>query len=217
MRFITVLLLFSSFASVCYSQDSINKIYYTSGHLKSFQVKKDGSTLYEKDFFENGMVSGEGLGRLMNGKFQATQFKKYYENGSLNSSLCDSLFIAYEEDGKIYMHTELVKGIKNGEDRYYLANRLYTTEQYKNGKKNGLSIIYDLKTGKKAVIENYQNGIQVGSSKHYDNDGHITKEIYYDGECPIKAIYFDINSKPVKIVTDRNELKLTENNSFKCK
>ena len=208
MRFLTIFLVLVIFSCDCHSQDSINKIYYPGHQLKSFQIKKrDTSTIYEKDFYESGKVVGEGLGILTNGKYKPIQYKTYYENGVLKSNICDTVDVAYESDGRIYLHTQKVNGLKNGESQYYLENKLCSIINYKSDKRDGLSIVYDIKTGKKAFEENYQNGIQVGPSKYYDENGQLNKEVFHEGSL-VKVIYYDKNSKPIRTEIDSSEIKI---------
>ena len=214
LLFIIFFILISK-ASFC--QDSTNKIYYPSGQLKSFQIKRDSLNIYEKDFYENGKVSGEGFGSFTNGKYNAKNYKRYYETGILKATFTDTLLEAFEEDGRIYMHVEMFNGIKNGEFRSYLVNKLSMVMHYKNGKKDGLLKSFNVKTGKISMEENYKDDKQTGPSRHYDENGKIKKEVFYEEDCPIKVIYYGKNSNPIKIVTDKMKLKLVEGVSFNCK
>lgn len=212
-----IIIFFLTTSKTCLCQDSTNKIYYPSGQLKSFQIKKDSQNIYEKDFYENGKVSGEGFGSFTNGKYNAKNYKRYYETGILKATFTDTLLEAFEEDGRIYMHVEMENGIKNGEFRSYLVNKLSMIMHYKNGKKDGVSKSFNIKTGKVSMEENFKNGLQTGPARHYDENGKLTKEIFYEGDCPVKAIYYDKSSKPIKTVTDKMKLKLNEGVSFNCK
>ena len=216
MRLLTTIFFLSTFNS-CFGQDSSNIIYYPSGQLKSFQIKTDSQNIYEKDFYENGAVSGEGFGYFKNGKYAAKSFKRYYETGILRATFTDTLLEAFEEDGSIYMHVEMINGIKNGEFRHYLVNKLSMLTHYKNGKKDGLSTTFNVKTGKVSTEETFKDDKLIGPTKHYDENGKITKEVFYEGDCPIKAIYYDKNLKPLKTITDKLQLKLNEGVSFNCK
>ncbi len=207
MRFLTIFLLFMTVSCDCHSQDSTHKMYYPGGQLKSFQIRRDSSLVYEKDFYESGKLAGEGLGSIAKGKYIPKQFKMYYENGVLKSNNCDSVLVEYDSVGRMYLHIPKVNGVMNGESQYYLENKLGSVINYKNGKRDGLTIVYDLKTGMKAFEENYKNGIQVGSSKYYDEKGQLQKEVFHQGLL-VKVIYYDKNLKPIRTETDSTMHKL---------
>ena len=64
MKFLLITIFFSLTVFTAFSQDSINRIYYSNGSLRSFQIEKDSIFIYEKSFYENGEVAGEGVGRI---------------------------------------------------------------------------------------------------------------------------------------------------------
>lgn len=216
MRILTVIFILVVCGTKCFSQDSINKIYFQDGKIKSFQIKQDSITIYEKSFYENGRVSGEGTGFISNGKFVAKDFKRYYESGELWYSMTDSLSLSYERDGQLYMKVQMINGIKNGFMDVYQNGELVYKIEYKNDLKNGRLITYNLKTNKISFEDTYKDGSRLGPSKHYDNGGKLVKELFYKDNCILKVVYYNKKGKITKILTDKMNIVLSEGKSADC-
>jgi antitoxin component YwqK of YwqJK toxin-antitoxin module len=217
MKFQLVIYLLTLIACDTFAQDSTNKSFYPNGQLRGFHIKKDSVTVYEKVFYENGSTNGEGIARLIKGKYRPIQYKSFYEDGSIKVLTCDTSTTIYNPDGKISSHFQLINGLKNGNSFFYLEDKLYITIQFKNDKRDGLLISYDLDTGKKSLVETYKNDKKFGSTKHFDKSGRITKEIYYDDDCPVRAIYLDKNGKVTKTLKTKQEVWLQEGKPLNCK
>ena len=217
MRFQLVIFLLTLLAYDTFAQDSTNKSFYANGQLRGFHIKKDSVTVYEKVFYENGSTSGEGIARLINGKYRPIQYKSFYEDGSIKVLTCDTSTTIYNPDGKISSHFQLKNGLKNGNSVFYLEDKLYFTLQFINDKRDGLQISYDLDTGKKSLEETYKNDKKFGVTKHYNKDGRIIKEIYYNDDCPTMAVYFDKNGKVTKKLKTKQEVWLQEGKPLNCK
>ena len=213
---IAISLLLIAATKFSFGQDSLNKRYFSNGQVASYQIKKDSVNIYEEDFYESGKLKGEGIGIIINGKYKPKQFKTYYKSGKLETSLCDTLYCEFEETGEIILHVQMKDWRNNGEFRVYRNGKLSLLIEYTDGKKNGVSKIYDFQTGRKVIEDHFKDGLQVGTSKHFDGGGNLTKEIYRADHCIIKVIYYSKNRRPIKIITDKSELILKEGRSIDC-
>ena len=130
-------------------------------------------------------------------------FKHYYESGKLkieqNYLTGDiSEVKMYENDGKTIAATgKYIGKLKEGEWRYYLENRLTLIENFKDGKKEGVTIVYS-KSG--MIIEEipYKEGKITGIRRNFLEDGKIYSEISYKDDLE-DGYYklFEGNEKPV--------------------
>jgi antitoxin component YwqK of YwqJK toxin-antitoxin module len=217
MKFLRIFFWLIFFSPKCFSQDTIQKIFYQNGQLKNIQIRKDSLIFYEKNFYENGRISGEGFGILRNGKFIAKDFKRYYETGELWYSINDSLNLSYETNGQLYMKIRLFDGVKNGVTEYYLKGKLSYEIEYKNDLKNGKQISYDSETKQIRSEEIYKDGQLQGPTKKYGRNGKLIKELYYQGNCIIKVVYYNSIGKVEKVVVDKTSILLSEGKSIDCK
>jgi len=130
-------------------------------------------------------------------------FRHYYESGKLkieqNHLPGDiSEVKMYEVDGKTLAATGRYKGRnKEGEWRYYSNNNLILTENFKDGKKEGIAKVYSM-TGR--VIEEipYKEDKITGIRRHFLADGELYSEISYKNDLE-DGVYklFEGNKKPV--------------------
>jgi antitoxin component YwqK of YwqJK toxin-antitoxin module len=129
MRFQFLIFLLTLLTCDIFAQDSTNKSFYPNGQLRGFQIKKDSVTVYEKVFYENALTEGEGIARLINGKFRPIQYKSFYEDGSIKVLTCDTSI--YDPDGKISSHAQLKNGLKSGNYVSYLDGKLFLQHNLK--------------------------------------------------------------------------------------
>ena len=148
----------------------------------------DGVLMYEGSFKDDKPV---GL------------FKHYYESGKLKTEQHYlpgdvSEVKMYEIDGKTIAVTGKYKGKKKeGEWKYYLENRLVLTENFKDGKKEGISGVYS-KTG--TVLEEipYKEDKITGIRKYFLEDGKPYSEISFKDDLEDGSYkLFEGNEKPV--------------------
>ena len=130
-------------------------------------------------------------------------FKHYYESGKLKIEQHYlpgdvSEVKMYERDGKTLAATGKYKGKqKEGEWKYYLEDRLVLTENFKDGKKDGISNVYS-KRG--VILEEipYKEDKITGIRKHFLEDGKLYSEISFkDGLEDGTYKLFEGNEKPV--------------------
>ena len=130
------------------------KYYYPNDSVRAIMnFKQDGKVAYAKLFHLNGLRMGEG---------------KYIQE------IKDSLWLYYDESGK-----------------------LLSKDNYRMGKKNGVSYVY-LPNGKLAEERQYKMDVQHGSFKQYFDGKRIRGEgNYVDGQLDGKATYYYPNGVEV--------------------
>lgn len=190
------------------AQDTIRKVYYDNGRLSSFRIKKDNQSFYEKLLYENGKLEGEGIVRKVNGKELPVKYKYYYENGKLKAIRTDTSWVEYDPDGKLALYKQLAGGKKNGISKSYIDGKLSIMSYFKNDKKDGVEIVYDLKNGNKVSEETFSVGERTGEAKYYDEKGKLTRRVQYKKGCPESAILYDKAGNISKTLRTKNELQL---------
>jgi len=96
--------------------------------------------------------------------------------------------------------------------RFLNGNKL-NEENYINGKKSGLDILWD-EYGRKMSETNYIDGNKNGLSISYDNNGNIISKINFkDGKIIEKPTSFDSNGRTQTVEDERNEQNKKLNNS----
>ena len=130
-------------------------------------------------------------------------FKHYYESGKLkieqNYLSGDiSEVKMYENDGKTLAATGKYTGKqKEGEWKYYKENRLALTENFKDGKKEGITRVYS-KSGKLLEEIPYKEDKITGIRKYFLEDGKVYSELSFkDGLEDGAYKLFEGNEKPV--------------------
>lgn len=107
-------------------------------------------------FFSDGNLSSEGY--LLNNKPDG-YWKSYYENNKLKSEgnrvdfELDGEWKFYDTEGNISLSIEYKKGKKHGKRTTYLAEEI--------------------------IIENFENDIKQGFTKHFYKEGELKKEIFF--------------------------------------
>ena len=107
--------------------------------------------------------------------------------------------VFYDQNKNKASEGKVVNKLFEGEWKYYHlgATTIMTTENYKNGKLEGLRLVY-FPSGKIAEETNYKNNLKNGSSKKYSEKGIVLEEAtfknnQYDGE----AIFRDVDNNVV--------------------
>lgn len=107
--------------------------------------------------------------------------------------------IFYDQNKNKVSEGKVVNKKFEGEWKYYHlgATTIMTTENYKNGKLEGLRSVF-FSSGKIAEETNYKLGLKNGSSKKYSEKGIVLEEAtfknnQYDGE----AVFRDVDGKIV--------------------
>ena len=147
-----------------------------------------GALMYEGSFKDNKPV---GL------------FKHYYESGKLKTeqnyvSGDISEVKMYANDGKSIVATGKYNGKKKeGEWKYYIEERLILTENFKDGKKEGISNTYS-KSGTILEQTPYKEDKITGIRRYFMEDGKIYSEISFKNDLE-DGVYklFEGNEKPV--------------------
>lgn len=90
------------------------------------------------------------------------------------------------------MSKELLK--ENGElvlyKTYHSNGKLYSEMPYKDGKKNGKSVIY-YPNGKITEEGTYKNNRKEGVWKYYNQAGRLTSEETYDHDNVVKTVNYN--------------------------
>jgi antitoxin component YwqK of YwqJK toxin-antitoxin module len=141
-------------------------------------------------YYPNGQISSEG--KMVNGKPDGL-WKSFYVDGTqksiglLHEGMLDSVWIFYNEKGKIKEKINYLYGKKNG---YYYTfgyfknadsveiGYLKSQELYLNNKKNGLSD-YFFTNGTVRLSVNYVQGIKHGIAREYNREGRLISVIDY--------------------------------------
>jgi len=164
------------------SQDTINKT-DTVGKKQGFwrKLDKNGKKIYEGRF-DHDVPVGE--------------FRYYYPGGELKavSIMSDngrrSKTISYYRNGRKMAEGIFIDEKKDSLWKFYgeYDGALLSEENYKEGKKDGISISY-YNTGVKAEQTNWENGVRNGPWETY----------YTDGKLKLKCTYkYDMKDGPIK-------------------
>ena len=174
MKKILLLFFFSQLVLFCFSQDTVSGNEYTI-------LKHD-----------NGVISSEGI--MRNG-LPDGYWKSYNKKGILISEgnrkdfLLDSLWKFYNDEGKLTMSVNFLKGKKEGKKLTFLSEE--TIEEYfKNDKKIGIEKHFD-STGKLIKEIPFENGLEEGIAKEYNEDGIIILLTEYKNGYIIKREFIN--------------------------
>ncbi len=157
--------------------DSLNRI--DDNGLKQGRWKKEydnGSIMYE-GFFKNGKPVG-----IM---------KRYYEDSIIQSYMIFDATGTYASTKIYYNNGELAaegKYINQQKDSIwtsysYYSKKITATDSYKNGLKNGLSIMY-YEDGKITEKQSYINGVKEGISEQYFPNSNLKQSLIYKNGRP---------------------------------
>jgi antitoxin component YwqK of YwqJK toxin-antitoxin module len=114
-----------------------------------------------------------------NGVFIDGFSTKNYKNGKLHGYFRDGYYGNAKEGN-------YKNGRKEGEWTEVDAGKLFVKEYYKNGKNDGLRTVYNKETNTPSWEVTYKEGKCHGASRHYDKEGNVTHEIYYENEKEVK-------------------------------
>lgn len=139
---------------------------------------------YNKFYYDNGKLSSEGT--MKNGKPDG-YWKNYSKNGKIKiegnrkNFLLDSTWKFYDERGKITKSINYGEGKKNGLTVIYdTAQLIIATENYLNDVREGFSRTF-YKSGKTKTIVPYVKGKMEGTAYEYSQDSLITAISIYKG------------------------------------
>ncbi len=151
---------------------------------------------YNKFFYENGVLSSEGP--MRNGKPDG-YWKNYYKNGKLKiegnrkNFQLDSTWAFYDEKGRLTKTIDYREGKKNGPSIVYdTLRQIQTIEVFKNDIKEGITRTFH-KNGKTKSTIPFINGKQEGTAYEFSEDSLITAISVYKGG--ILQGYEKINQK----------------------
>ena len=158
----------------------------------SFIQKSAESGLPESQFKLFQLYS-KGIGTEKNGKLAEDWLNRSFQNGYPEAVQ----FIA-DRDGK--QDGAILNGkVKSQENLAYLNGKLFTgcaeeynqegqisfVENYKDGKKYGLTTVFHESTHKK-LEENYKEGKKDGPSTEWDKNGKVVRELFFKEGNPVE-------------------------------
>lgn len=118
---------------------------------------------------------------------------------SLNDNVAYTVF--YDQRKNKVSEGKVINKLFEGQWKYYHldATTIMTTENYKNGKLEGLRSVF-FPSGKIAEETNYANNLKNGSSKKYSERGIVLEEAnfknnQYDGEAVFRDVDGNVVSK----------------------
>ena len=134
--------------------------------------------------YVNGVTKYDG--QFRNDKPYGT-FTYYYENGEKKAitSFSDDGIIAYtnifHQNGKPLADGKYINQLRDSTWNFYsdIDGKLIASENYKQGKLNGKSILYYADTNKEAEVTEYKNDIKDGIYLKYFPDGKLMTEGFY--------------------------------------
>ena len=92
----------------------------------------------------------------------------------------DSVYMRYDDNGRLESYTTYLKGNKNGIAKKFYTNGTVQFEiSYKNGRKEGITK-YFYESGQLYRITNFVNGQEEGIQKKYYENGDLMAEIPYE-------------------------------------
>jgi len=172
----------------------VEKNYYLDGNLESemtYRGKKlDGKSVWYYQHgkkcleiaYKNGLKDGEMIRLFRNGKVESVE---NYKNDILNG-----ISLGYEDNGVLTYEFFYENGKKNGTIKQYFSDgSLFLTGQYIDDLYDGDWKYFDnegFKVGEGHFIKG--EGILIG----YDDDGNITKKVYYKNNIIIYTDKFQI-------------------------
>lgn len=152
--------------------------------FKSYAQPSGQKNGYNKFYYENGKISSEGT--MRDGKPDG-YWKNYYENGKLKIEgnrkdfLLDSIWNFYDIKGKLTKSVDYKEGKKNGPTTVYdTAQKVVSIEMYANDVKQGDSKYFH-KNGRLKSIIPFDKGRQNGTGYEYSPDSNITAIMVYKG------------------------------------
>ena len=147
--------------------------------------------------YEGTFLHGKEIGEFK--FFDDTKAGSVVATRTFNANDNVAYTIFYDQKKNKVSEGKVVNKLFEGQWKYYHlgATTIMTTENYKNGKLEGLRSVF-FPSGKIAEETNYKEGLKNGSSKKYSEKGIVLEEAtfknnQYDGE----AIFRDVDGKIV--------------------
>lgn len=83
----------------------------------------------------------------------------------------------------------ILNGLKHGEWKYYVEDKLIKSTWYKLGLKDGLEYIYYRTYDQVMIIKPYIKDVIIGTIKTYYDNGNLETEVDYDGNLETEIDY----------------------------
>lgn len=168
------------YESISDGDDNISKEYDDNGSLITVQYR-DGKNynLLGEAHYKNGKLDGiRKLYRIDDKGKSVLLSEQEWKDGELNGVVKDYR----EKDGSLYHKENYINGMKNGTSVYYgdTVDDITGKDNYVNGLRHGHSVSYY--KGKLYYEGNYVNDTMTGVMKHYNTDGNLASESFYDGD-----------------------------------
>ena len=137
-----------------------------------------------RDTYANGELRYQGK---FKNDVPVGEFKYFDEDGNLKATNAydksgqKSVYTAYAPSGKVVTKGSYDNKKKTGEWRYFSPenSKIVLVENYSDGVLQGVSTVYDNKTGRVAESIVYENGERHGLCTKYYSDGKTMAEINY--------------------------------------
>lgn len=174
MRVIIIFLILLSVNIIMLGQTNINNLEQIDGvwHLKGDSIAFTGDF---EERYNDGSI--KGTGKLLGGQLAGLRMR-YYENGNKRSE-------GYYKDGYFNGHYK----------EFYPSGLLKQEGGFIDDKEHGTWIIYYPNQEKKVVL-NFDNGIQEGFYYEYDENSHLTKQLFFkNGEATYCDDFLDLVNK----------------------
>lgn len=147
----------------------------------------------------NGKIASEG--NMRDGKPDG-YWKTYFETGILKSEgnrkkfEIDSLWKFYDEKGRLILEINYKLGKKNGLRKTY-RDKEFVTENFVNDIKQGATTFF-YASGKIWKVINFENGLETGISKEFDEDENIISITEYKKGFIVDREYINRKDKSGK-------------------
>ncbi len=184
MRSFLFLLVFSLFPLLSHAQqDSINRVDQNGKRHGLWMKKYANGNIRYRGTFVHGKETGEFLFYLPDNPKHPSAKKIYKENSD------EVYVIFYRKNGKKESEGYFKNQKRTGTWKYYFPDgkTLMSTEEYSNGKKNGVAKIF-YKNGTLAEKTHYKDGLKDGTSETFGINGKPLAFTTYrngkpDGPC----------------------------------
>lgn len=190
-----IIVVFLSFYSL-QAQDAINKL---DANGKKDGVWKGVYPESKRPRYEGTFSHGKEIGEFK--FFDDTKAGGIIATRIFNANDNTAYTVFYDQNKNKVSEGKVVDKLFEGEWKYYhqAAKTIMTTENYKNGKLEGLRSVF-FPSGKIAEETNYKDGVKNGSSKKYSEKGIVLEEAtfknnQYDGLAVFKDVEGNVVSK----------------------
>lgn len=190
-----ITILFFSFFNL-HAQDAVNKI---DANGKKDGVWKGIYTESKRPRYEGTFVHGKEIGEFK--FFDDTKAGTIIATRTFNANDNVAYTVFFDQAKHKVSEGKVINKLFEGEWKYYhnAATTIMTTENYKNGKLEGLRSVF-FPSGKIAEETNYKLGLKNGSSKKYSEKGIVLEEAnfknnQYEGICVFKDVDGNVVSK----------------------